>query len=107
MACKSEDGREDYVHAYDYTEMAEDELSTAIVTAVSQTIGVDPIELTDTLYDTVDANQIDRTLGRADDADDAPYVMFTYYECRISVWNDGTIVVREPRSSTPDAVDSP
>lgn len=106
MACKTEDGRDEFVHAYDFTEMGEDELSTAIITAVSRTLGVEPIELTDSLYDTVDANQIHRTLAPSDDDDaDSPFVMFTYYQCRVSVWNDGTIVVREPRSSTPEAVD--
>lgn len=107
MTCKAGDGQDESVHAYDFTEMGEAELSTAIVTAVSRTIGVEPIELTDSLYDTVDANRIHRTLTQSDDADaDSPFVMFTYYQCRVSVWNDGTIIVREPRSSTPEAVDA-
>lgn len=106
MACTSEHGREEYVHAFDFDQMAEDELSTAIVTAVSRTIGVEPTDLTESLYDTVDANQIDRTLAPSDDADpNGPFVMFTYYQCRISVWYDGTIVVREPTPSTPEADD--
>lgn len=108
MACKQEERREEFVHAYNFSEMGEDELSTAIITAVARTIDVEPMELTNPLYDTIDANEIHHTLAPSDDADhDSTFVMFTYYHCRVSVWSDGTILVREPESSAPNGVESP
>jgi len=86
------------VDVYDYSKMGTEELGTAIVTAVAHTTDTEPTEMDESLYDTIDANQISRLLPDPDGppSGNRSVVVFQYSDCMVSVWGDGKILVSDP-----------
>lgn len=81
-----------------------EDLDCRIVEAVADAKGVEPLELTDRLYDVVDAEAISR-LFALDTPGGSPVrgrVTFTLDRCRVTVYDDLSVDVRTPTEVAAD-----
>lgn len=69
-------------------------LSETIVYAVAETKGVDPMDLTERLYDCIDPDALDR-LFRTGRHGSGSTVVFKMAGCRVEVQDGGAVVVTE------------
>lgn len=73
------------------TEVGSDErVSNAILAAVSEATGVDPLELPP-LYGCVDTDALDALVGQRGDRRSVDRVSFSFSGCRVTVTGSGTI----------------
>jgi hypothetical protein len=70
-------------------------LSETVVYAVAETNGVDPMALSERLYDCIDPDALDR-LFRTGRHGSGGTVVFTMAGCRVTVEDGGAVVVTEP-----------
>lgn len=82
-----------------YTPAPSESMSQTVVAAVAEAKGVDPVELTERLYDCVDPDALDRlfdTGGR----DAAGTVVFSMAGCKVRVESDRAVVVAQSGDPT-------
>lgn len=74
--------------------------STAVIEAVADYKGVEPMNLEPALFDVIDPDSLDALIGTGESVH-APSdlsVHFTYNECRVDVSSDGTVEVSSSHS---------
>jgi len=74
-------------------------LSIAVVEAVAEARGVEPVEMEETLYEAVDPDALDRLFGDRTDGEFAGRVVFELGVHEVTVESNGDVLVRqvEPR----------
>ncbi|WP_436910138.1 HalOD1 output domain-containing protein [Halosimplex marinum] len=74
-------------------------LSIAVVEAVAEAKGVEPVEMSETLYGTVDPDALDRLFTERGDEEFAGRVVFELGAHEVTVQSNGDVLVRqvEPR----------
>lgn len=82
-----------------YTPSESESLSQTIVYAVAETKGVDPVDLTDRLYDCVDPDALDR-LFETGGHEAAGSVVFSMAGCTVRVEGGRAVVVTGADEST-------
>lgn len=77
-----------------------DDLSTAVVEAIAEHEGVDPLDLERPLYEVIDPDALDSLFpddgSVASTAAGESSVTFAYEGCEVEVTGDGAVAVREP-----------
>jgi hypothetical protein len=86
----------DYVVHHDHGSAAD--LSTTVVHALAEAMGVDVTATEFRLYDVVDPDALDRLVGRRERRGSGPggHVAFQVEGYRVTVYSDGRIVVTPP-----------
>jgi hypothetical protein len=69
--------------------------STAVIEAIADYHGTDPMGLKEPLYETIDPDALDALIASAEAVNGHPHVSveFTYDGCRVTVFGDGSIEV--------------
>jgi len=80
---------------HQYQPTPSEPLSETIVYAVAETNGVDPLDLTERLYDCIDPDALDR-LFKTGRHGSGGTVAFKMAGCRVTVEDGGAVVVTEP-----------
>lgn len=82
-----------------YTPSQSESLSQTIVYAVAEAKGVDPVDLTERLYDCVDPDALDRLFDTGGH-DAVGSIVFTMAGCKVRVENGQAVVVGDARADT-------
>ena len=72
----------------------DERISTAVVMAVAEVLGVDATTLTPPMHDVIDAEALDRLFDRSSDRTTGLRVEFEVYGCRVAVDGDRHLHVR-------------
>lgn len=72
----------------------DERISTAVVVAVAEVLGVDPTALTPPMHDVIDAEALDRLFERSSETATGLRVEFEVYGCRVAVDGDRRLHVR-------------
>ena len=70
-------------------------ISTAVVMAVAEVLGVEPTTLTPPMHDVIDAEALDRLFERSSESATGLRVEFEVYGCRVAVDGDRRLHVRQ------------
>jgi hypothetical protein len=85
-----------------YRPLPEESISTAVVRAVADTRGVDPVDLDVRLYDYVDPCALNRLFAANGDASSRNYcASFTVADCHVALDGSRRIVVAPQADSVP------
>lgn len=82
-----------------YTPSESESLSQTIVYAVAETKGVDPVDLTERLYDCVDPDALDRLFDTGGH-EAVGSVVFTMAGCTVRIESGRAVVVTDDADST-------
>ncbi len=85
-----------------YTPSESESLSQTIVYAVAETKGVDPVDLTERLYDCVDPDALDRLFDTGGH-EAVGSVVFTMAGCTVRIESERAVVVTDDAESTAEA----
>ena len=74
--------------------------STAVIEAIAEYEGLDPVELEPPLFEVIDPDALDALVGNEESgqAQSDIAVQFTYNQCRVKVSSDGSIEVSSSQS---------
>ncbi|MFC4360019.1 HalOD1 output domain-containing protein [Halobium salinum] len=73
-------------------------LGTAVVEAVAEATGIDPLKLDTRLYDVVDPDGLEQVFGKKADGAirTGGRLTFELAECEVTVYSEGRVVVTPP-----------